>query len=591
MTIVLTSTQLNRLIYYYLEELGFQHTAYVLEQEGQLALNEDPSSSKCTLIPPSLLVKLVQKGILLSKLEHHLNEDGTERECATPWSVFDFRHECTTPSIISKSITAQNMNMEEDIPSGTSNSIIDSLLSTSTTSAITSSSAVSTRKKRKASIATIDSSKKMEISNVGNGNSSAIINRKTSLSFENVNILSGHQSEIITLYWNPRKDDTLASASGDGTARIWKFPSSPLSSSLSFSDDNVLILDHRKSQNDNDSKGNENVINGKSGGDVTCLDWHPDGLLLSTGCYDGKSRIWSVDSGQLLQVQSMHQGPIFAMKWSPKGDWLASVGVDQTLQLYNHTDSKMNKTYKDHSAPSLDVDWRTDWSLASCSTDQTIRIYNLSQSIINDNDDSFDVNNDGNDVNEKKNQRQRQYDIGDTVPSFSDNRILQGHQDEVNSIKWNSDGRLLASCSDDRTARIWSCTDWDDLQSLVQCTVLEEHTQEIYTCKWNSQNSVILATASFDNTVRIWDAITGKRLNVLTKHTKPVYAISFSPDGKYLASGSLDEHLMIWSVKDGKLIRSFGKGDGGIFEVSWNNRGDQIAACTSAGNICVLQFQ
>ena len=47
-------------------------------------------------------------------------------------------------------------------------------------------------------------------------------------------------------------------------------------------------------------------------------------------------------------------------------------------------------------------------------------------------------------------------------------------------------------------------------------------------------------SASFDATARLWDADTGACLQVFTHHKKPIYAISFSPDGRWLATGGGD---------------------------------------------------
>jgi len=127
---------------------------------------------------------------------------------------------------------------------------------------------------------------------------------------------------------------------------------------------------------------------------------------------------------------------------------------------------------------------------------------------------------------------------------------------------------------------------------------LTEHSKQIYTIKWsptgpgsaNPNANLVLASASFDTKVKIWDVEAGKSLHTLTRHREPVYSLAFSPDGKYLASGSFDQRLYIWSVKDGSLVRSY-KGGGGIFEVSWNREGDRLAACLTNNSVCVLDFR
>ena len=93
----------------------------------------------------------------------------------------------------------------------------------------------------------------------------------------------------------------------------------------------------------------------------------------------------------------------------------------------------------------------------------------------------------------------------------------------------------------------------------------QAHSKEIYTIKWsctgpgtpNPNANLILASASFDSTVRLWDVERGASLHTLTRHKEPVYSVAFSPDGKFLASGSFDKCVHIWCTQTGKLVRSF----------------------------------
>ena len=62
----------------------------------------------------------------------------------------------------------------------------------------------------------------------------------------------------------------------------------------------------------------------------------------------------------------------------------------------------------------------------------------------------------------------------------------------------------------------------------------------------------LLATASFDNTVKLWDFAAGKELRTLKGHTGPVYCVAFSKDGTMLASSSLDKTIRLWNPADGK---------------------------------------
>jgi WD40 repeat protein len=59
-----------------------------------------------------------------------------------------------------------------------------------------------------------------------------------------------------------------------------------------------------------------------------------------------------------------------------------------------------------------------------------------------------------------------------------------------------------------------------------------------------------LASASEDNTVRVWDAGSGQELLILKGHTDGVRAVSFSPDGRRLASASEDKTVRVWEALD-----------------------------------------
>jgi transducin (beta)-like 1 len=170
-------------------------------------------------------------------------------------------------------------------------------------------------------------------------------------------------------------------------------------------------------------------------------------------------------------------------------------------------------------------------------------------------------------------------------------RRFKGHEDEVNAIKWDPTGTLLASCSDDKTAKIWSMKQETCVYDFVG------HKKEIYTIKWsptgpgsaNPNRPLLLASASFDSTIKLWDMEEGACTHTLTRHTDPVYSVAFSPNGQYLASGSFDKCLHIWCVRDGSLVRTY-QGSGGIFEVCWNKSGDRLAACFSDNTVAVIDL-
>lgn len=374
--------------------------------------------------------------------------------------------------------------------------------------------------------------------NVLDGNQD--IPKRLQVNKNNVLLLKGHRSEVFVCAWNPHSA-VLASGSGDSTARIWPIPASPLPSlsAASAAASQPLVLNHWSPELPGSATPRVRKAN-----DVTTMDWNAKGTSLATGSYDGCARIWG-EAGQLKHTLSLHKGPLFSLKWNRHGNYLLSGSVDKTTAVWDAETGRCVKHFKVHAAPTLDVDWRDDISFASCSTDKMIYLCSLEE-------------------------------VGPI-------RAYEGHRDEINCLRFDSSASLLASCSDDTTAKVWS------VSSSVPVYDLREHTKEVYTMRWSPSNSrrLLLATASFDATVKLWDINTGRSIQTLANHTDPVYSLDFSPNGELLASGSFDRCLCIWSVKDGTLLKKY-RGHGGIFEVTWNPAGDKLAACFSNNTVAVL---
>ncbi|XP_069148913.1 WD40 repeat-containing protein HOS15-like [Solanum lycopersicum] len=351
-----------------------------------------------------------------------------------------------------------------------------------------------------------------------------------------VMVLEGHTSEVFACAWSP-EGSLLASGSGDATARIWTIGDGP----FNYTIPNVLVLNHLDSQATEENK------------DVTSLDWNREGTLLATGSYDGQARIWK-RSGKLASTLNKHEGPIMSLKWNKKGNYLLSGSIDTTAIVWDVKSGESKQQFGFHSGQLLDVAWRNNDSFATSSADSMIYVCK---------------------VGENK-----------PVKKFS------GHQNEINAIDWDPLGSLLASCSDDTTVKIWS------MKQDVCLHDFREHSKEIYTIKWsptgagtsNPNQQLLLASASFDTTVKLWDVHQGRLLHSFNSHREPIYSIAFSPNGEYLASGSLDKCMNIWSVKEAKLVRTY-NGDGGIFEVCWNKKGNKVAACFANKKVYVFDLR
>src|SRR5262249_4003253 len=71
-----------------------------------------------------------------------------------------------------------------------------------------------------------------------------------------------------------------------------------------------------------------------------------------------------------------------------------------------------------------------------------------------------------------------------------------------------------------------------------------------------SPSGKLLASASYDDTARVWDVGTGQTVQVLQGHNG-VHGVAFSPDEQRIATSSQDKRLVLWDVESGKPLQGF----------------------------------
>lgn len=76
-----------------------------------------------------------------------------------------------------------------------------------------------------------------------------------------------------------------------------------------------------------------------------------------------------------------HEGPVFALKWNSDGTLLLSGSVDQSAIIWDPLDGAIKQKFEFHTAPTLDVDWKSHNTFASCSTDMRIHVCKLGESV------------------------------------------------------------------------------------------------------------------------------------------------------------------------------------------------------------------
>lgn len=254
-----------------------------------------------------------------------------------------------------------------------------------------------------------------------------------------------------------------------------------------------------------------------------------------SGIMDARKAVFAeLKTYTTLGTQLADERPVSNVRFSPNSQYLATGSWSGTAKIWDVPGCRCLGVFKGHGVERIGgLAWHPQATLSQSPSSVNFATGGADNKV---NLWSIDSLSDPNSLGGKEPE-------ANTTPLST----LSGHSLRVCRVAFHPSGRTLASASFDETWRLW------DINTGSELLVQEGHSKEVYALAFQSDGA-LLCSGGLDAIGRVWDLRSGKTAMVLDGHMKDILAIDFSPNGHQIATASNDDTVRIWDMRSLKSI-------------------------------------
>lgn len=303
--------------------------------------------------------------------------------------------------------------------------------------------------------------------------------------------LSGHSSYVGACAVSPTEPRLLASASGDGTIKLWD-----TSSGIELG----ALCGHRDT--------------------VADCAFAADGSRLVSASADGTLILWDVASREPLARLEGHTDWLWACDFSPDGTRIASASKDGTVRVWDAASGEVAGSHGGSAGGFGFCSFSPDGRLLATAPSSPGGVW----------------------LGDRPERPKAELLLLDGSTARVRHRI-RAEGDEIRACAFSPDGKRIATAESDGAVRLW------DVSTGTQQTELRGHEDAVTGCAFGPDGALLVSAGGFDLTARVWDLESGQEVAVLRGHTAWVKGCEFSPDGALIATSGGDGNVILWNVE------------------------------------------
>jgi WD40 repeat protein/serine/threonine protein kinase len=315
---------------------------------------------------------------------------------------------------------------------------------------------------------------------------------------------------------------------------------------------------------------------------VIGVAFSPDGQYALTGGFNKRGVLWNLETGVIIREFVGHTDVLWGLGFSPDGRFVYTASDDTTVRLWDIETAELLQVFA-VGEDALNFAVAPDGNTIAVGTNEyNVKLWDVARGTEERTFAMRDEGLSGVALTSDGTQILMLYNNGELYKidrdSGASTKLMVTLADRVSATNISADDRLMAIATRDLLVTIWDLQTGELVQTI---TGLEDMAWDVSF----SADARLLLTGSRDGKVRLWEVATATEILEPLQHEEPITAVLFSPDGKFIGTGSGESVAKLWDINTGELLNTYEDHDDWIESVAFSSDGKLLLTASDDATV------